>query len=65
MSFKSYVVNLAKDVVLGLYGVVFGFVGFGLIAMGEFQILGAFFLVTAVLSILYSRYRKQRLGITY
>lgn len=65
MSFKNYLVNLGIDAALGIYAVVFGVVGFGMIAMGESALLGAFFLVTAGLSLLYTRYRKQKKGITY
>lgn len=65
MSFKNYLVNMGIDAALGVYGIVFGFAGLGLIATGESPIAGVFFAVTAGLSLLYTRYRKQRKGITY
>lgn len=59
MSFKEYLVNIGVEAALGVYGVVFGFVGLGMIAMGDSTIVGVVFFVTAALSLLYMRYRNR------
>lgn len=63
MSFRTYLTNLVIDAGLAIYGIIFFFAG--IVVMVEYFLIGLFLLITAILSLLYTRYRKQKKGITY
>lgn len=64
MSFRSYLMNMGIDVVLGLAGLI-GLLGAAGHYMEGNTIIATIFLIIGGLSLLYTRYRAQKKGITY
>lgn len=64
MSFTSYLINMGIDAVLGIVGL--GLIFGGLMMFFRMEtLIGSLMIVVGLLPILYTRYRKKELGITY